>query len=449
MSVATCAAAGPNAGAAAPAPARAERPESADPSPPSSPSSTPLSAGPPSDAPRARPITPAGAGAVFYASSGASSTASSTASSAGARGAARPDDRLRAAIVEEARRLARKGGLTVPEGDPRLDLAMTDLARSLRGDDLPALDVVDFLLAHYGMIEPSPHLLMERASGGGDQKVREQTAGQLVEMLASAPMARVGVGVHRAGDQIYVVVALQEKNLELLQPIPRRLAVGAAAVIAGQLARSFRDPHLVVTEPGGAVRELATPARGASFRAELRCDAGVGRYQVEVTGVNDRGIAVLANFPLYCGMAPPGVAPRGTGEPPNALSPPAAEARLLALVNQDRRAAGVPPVAIDETLAGVARAHSRDMAEHELVAHVSPRTGTALDRAHRAGLSPAIIFENVGRAYSADEAEVGFMASPGHRSNILDRRATRIGIGVVPGRPVTGTTPLFVTQLLM
>jgi uncharacterized protein YkwD len=41
------------------------------------------------------------------------------------------------------------------------------------------------------------------------------------------------------------------------------------------------------------------------------------------------------------------------------------------------------------------------------------------------------------------------MASPGHRGNIVDPRARRVGIGIAFGKPVTGTRPMFVTQLFM
>ena len=88
------------------------------------------------------------------------------------------------------------------------------------------------------------------------------------------------------------------------------------------------------------------------------------------------------------------------------------------------------------------------MAEHDFVGHVSPRTGTALDRVRAAGLQPELILENVGRAYSAQEAESGFMASPGHRANVLEAKARKIGVGVALGKPVTGTIPLYVTQVL-
>jgi uncharacterized protein YkwD len=89
------------------------------------------------------------------------------------------------------------------------------------------------------------------------------------------------------------------------------------------------------------------------------------------------------------------------------------------------------------------------MVEHDFLGHISPRTGTAADRVRRAGLAPEILFENVGRAYSPDSAESGFLGSPGHRGNLLDPRARRIGVGVMFGPEQRGSArPLIVTQLL-
>ena len=179
------------------------------------------------------------------------------------------------------------------------------------------------------------------------------------------------------------------------------------------------------------------------------CSAGPGRYQVEVTADGAGGPGVLANFPLYCGVAPPRDAPVPAGVQPTVTSAKEAEARLLALVNRDRAAAGLAPLALDARLAEAARAHSHDMADHDFVAHISPTTGSAVERVARVGLTPDLLLENVGRAYSAEDAESGFMASPGHRGNILDKRARFIGIGVAVGRELAGSVPLFVTQLMM
>ena len=89
------------------------------------------------------------------------------------------------------------------------------------------------------------------------------------------------------------------------------------------------------------------------------------------------------------------------------------------------------------------------MAETGDVAHYSRRTGSVVDRVLAAKISPSprIIAENVGSALSAADAERGFMASPGHRDNILNRAITHVGVGVAVGREEGGTVPLFFTQV--
>jgi uncharacterized protein YkwD len=378
-------------------------------------------------------LVPSGPGARTYASAAAPENR-----------VARPDP-LRAKILEDAVALARRSGLPAPEGDPRLDQAMDDLARHLRGDDLPALEVVDFLLAHYGIVEPSPHLLLARATAGADREIRDHTLSEIAEVYKANPIARVGIGIDRVGELMYVVVGLQERHVEL-SSVPRHLPRGGGSAIAGKLVGRYRDPRVVITAPDGKVSEQEPTERAGGFRGQVRCSAD-GRYQVEVTAVDAAGTAVLANFPVFCGIQPPAVAPRGAGVKQSGISVGAAEKQLLALVNRDRATAGLRPVTPDARLTEIARAHSRDMADHDFVGHVSPRTGTALDRVRRGGLQPELVLENVGRAYSAEEAEAGFMSSPGHRGNLVDPRAARAGLGIVFGKPVTGTIPMFVTQL--
>jgi uncharacterized protein YkwD len=362
-------------------------------------------------------------------------------------------DPLRAAILAAVRAQVRRDGLTLPRADARLDRAMNDFARVLGPDDLPAPEAVAFLLAHYGLPDPPPHWLMERMTPGADQLIAERTAPAVLEALKSTPVARIGVGIDRAAAEVRVVVAVQGIDVEI-DPIPRQLPPGGRTTIAGRVEARFREPRVVVTAPDGSVREhgargtvgKAVPGR---FSDEVRCDAGPGCYQVEIAAATSAGPAVLANFPLFCGVPPPGEAPGPATVRPTPMTAAEAETRLLALVNRDRVAAHRKPLVLDARLSEIARAHSRDMAEHQFVAHVSPRTGSAAERVARAGLAPALLLENVGRAYSAEDAESGFMASPGHRGNILDVRATRIGIGIAIGREVNDMVPLLVTQLMM
>jgi uncharacterized protein YkwD len=384
--------------------------------------------------PKGPPVKPAGRGALTYGVP------------ARAKDVPRVrKDSLRAGILKDVAALARKAQRPVPKADARLDAAMNDLAHNLRDDDLPALEVVDFLLTHYGITEPSPHLLLSRATAGADREIRQQASKEIAEVLKAGPVSRIGIGVDRAGDLMYVVVGLQETHLSLA-PVPRQLARGAGASVEGKVVGKYRAARVVITAPDGKVAEQPLATAG-QVRGKVACQAD-GKYQVEVTAEDAMGTAVLANFPVFCGVPPPAIAPRGAGTRQRGVTGEVAEREGLALVNRDRAAAGLPPVAWDDSLAAIARAHSRDMADHDFVGHVSPRTGTVVDRVHKAGVTPGLILENVGRAYSAQEAQSGFMASPGHRANVVDARAKKIGVGVVLGKPITGTIPLYVTQVL-
>jgi uncharacterized protein YkwD len=416
-----------------PAPAK-EREARAPEAPPAPEREVAPQAPPPPAESKEAPLKPAGHGALAYAAAAKKNEPSV------------PKDPLRAGILKDVSALAKRERRPRPQADKRLDAAMNDLAHNLRGDDLPALEVVDFLLTHYGIAEPSPHLLLSRATAGADREIRTQALKEIAAVYKTDPVARVGIGIDRTGDLMYVVVGLQETHLAL-SPVPRRLPHSGEAPIAGKLVGRYQKARVVVTSPDGKVTEQEPSTREGWVRGRVACAAD-GRYQVEVTADDASGTAVLANFPVFCGVEPPAVAPRGAGTRQARVSAGTAEQDVLALVNRDRAAAGLGAVTWDPKLADIARAHSRDMADHDFVGHVSPRTGTALDRVHKGGLTPDLILENVGRAYSAQEVEAGFMASPGHRANVVEPRATKLGVGVVLGAPVTGTIPLYVTQIL-
>jgi uncharacterized protein YkwD len=357
-----------------------------------------------------------------------------------------PADPVRRSLLAEVRAAAGKLRVPVPAEDARLDWAMTDLARHIHDNQLPALDVLEFLLGHYGLIDPSPHILMAAAPLRGNVEISARARGELTEMLRAAGIGRAGIGVDRSADTIYIVVGLQESRVTLLKPVPRRLPPGGRAELAARIAPGYTKPEVAITGPGGGVAEQTPVLRDGVLRGEVRCAAD-GRYQVEIVASGPTGSAVLANFPVYCGVAPAAATPRGAGVRAVAMTADEAEAQILALINRDRQLAGVAPVVADGKLTAIARAHAHDMVDHDFVGHVSPRTGNTVERVHRAGLTPGFISENVGRGYTADEAEQGFMASPGHRANIVDPRPRRVGVGVVFGAVVSGTRPLFVTQL--
>lgn len=112
---------------------------------------------------------------------------------------------------------------------------------------------------------------------------------------------------------------------------------------------------------------------------------------------------------------------------------PAAEQRMLELVNRERTERGLQPLQPDETLRAVARAHSTDMFQRSYFAHVNPDSETPFERMRKGGARFQAAGENLALAPTVDLAHNGLMNSPGHRANILSPAFGRVGIGVADG----------------
>ncbi|KKZ14451.1 MAG: hypothetical protein TH68_04720 [Candidatus Synechococcus spongiarum 142] len=142
------------------------------------------------------------------------------------------------------------------------------------------------------------------------------------------------------------------------------------------------------------------------------------------------------------------------------LSPSSIENWIIHYTNAEREAAGLRPLSHDPAISAIAREHSRNMIRfglyHEI--HGKDPTDRALeagytcrayhgDGSYSFGLSENIyeypkitewsetLTEIVPTSFQGDQTMAlalvqGWMNSPGHRRNILDNSARRIGIGV-------------------
>jgi len=121
---------------------------------------------------------------------------------------------------------------------------------------------------------------------------------------------------------------------------------------------------------------------------------------------------------------------------------PDLEAEMLQLVNEERAANGLEPLAADTALTRVARLHSADMFRRGYFSHYTPEGKDPFDRIRRHKIRFLAAGENLALAPTLDIAHEGLMNSPGHRANILQKRFGRVGIGVMEG----GFHRLMITQ---
>ncbi len=121
-----------------------------------------------------------------------------------------------------------------------------------------------------------------------------------------------------------------------------------------------------------------------------------------------------------------------------------AENQILAQVNAARAQKGCQPLAMDARLSKSAYGHARAMAEKNFFSHTGANGSSSKSRAHAEGYRSNFIGENVGMG-QASSAEVfsNWMASKGHRANILDCRFSETGIGMFyqpNDKPLPGRT---------
>jgi uncharacterized protein YkwD len=139
--------------------------------------------------------------------------------------------------------------------------------------------------------------------------------------------------------------------------------------------------------------------------------------------------------------------------------PTTLERRVHDLINAERAKTHARALSWDADLAAIARAHSADMAARRFFGHVNPDGDDPTARGRRAGYDcrkalsstedriglAENLYEISGNAPVdiARRSVIGWMKSPGHRQNILEKNYTKTGIGVARAGDTIYITQLF------
>lgn len=104
--------------------------------------------------------------------------------------------------------------------------------------------------------------------------------------------------------------------------------------------------------------------------------------------------------------------------------------RIVELINLRRREAGLAPLTVHQTLTACAQKYSEVQASQSNIDHTGPDGSTPGQRLSRCGYRWKHFGENLAAGQtSAEEVVSAWMASPGHRRNILSPKVREIGIG--------------------
>lgn len=121
--------------------------------------------------------------------------------------------------------------------------------------------------------------------------------------------------------------------------------------------------------------------------------------------------------------------------------------QIIALTNQKRAESGLPALSTNGLLAQAAAAKAADMFVDNYWAHNSPSGKTPWSFIAAAGYKYVYAGENLARDFGDPDSVVNaWMASPSHRSNLLDRNFKEIGVAVSDGK-LEGREGILVVQM--
>jgi len=139
----------------------------------------------------------------------------------------------------------------------------------------------------------------------------------------------------------------------------------------------------------------------------------------------------------------PSPQPQPIPGPVDGLTPE--EQQMVDWINQERTERGLNPLTVNMKLVELARLKSKDIIENNYFSHTSPTYGSPYEMEKAAGISARIMGgENIAKAASIGIAHMRFMASEGHRFNILYPDYDEVGVGVVHYQYGVTVTQLFI-----
>ncbi len=119
---------------------------------------------------------------------------------------------------------------------------------------------------------------------------------------------------------------------------------------------------------------------------------------------------------------------------PNIDATKSIESEVIRLTNVERSKQGLAPLQGDWQLSRVARYKSADMRDRGYFSHTSPTYGSPFDMMKSFNISYRTAGENIAAGQTtAAQVVQEWMASPGHRKNILSANYTHIGVGYAKG----------------
>ncbi len=258
----------------------------------------------------------------------------------------------------------------------------------------------------------------------------------------------------------------------LLRPVATLAIILVGYIAAGMIARAVAEISEAIVSPNtfagtmssligavigglkvsilmGFVLQIGTPMLPTDSNLYHQIDRS--RLSESVISLSQRVQPIIRNSiePIFSGEARVDPNAEFDGgqrlpipEPVPLFASPEAEERMLELINEERRQAGLPALVMSPLAREVAQQHSNEMFRYGYLSHTNKEGKSPAERLREAGISFTSASENVAFAPSVDSAFNALLDNTNQRRNILSDQFRRIGIGIYDG----GLWGIMVTQ---
>lgn len=307
-------------------------------------------------------------------------------------------------------------------------VAARNAARIVRGEPSFASDELAFTMRSAGMPYVWPRAWSTRGKGLDATKVGDEL-GKFVTRSRAIGVRRCGIARLQAADGGTVISVVTVDALADLDRVPTLARVGEWITIRATMRVKASDAKVVLLGPRGPPRTVLASLSDDEVRATFSVDQP-GEWLVQVLATSTTGPRPVLEAYILAGTSPPlrfaeSPAP---GEDAASLAVNDSEA-MRSMLNAARVSEGLKPLAGDPVLDKLAIAHSVRMRDQRAIGH-DLGDGDLPERLAVAGIIFRSRGENLAAAATTVRAHRALWLSPSHRSNLLDARFTRLGLGV-------------------
>ncbi len=313
-----------------------------------------------------------------------------------------------------------------------VQVAGRNVGRQLRGEPPFASDELGWTLRAAGAPEVWPRAWSIEGGKLEEADVQKRVT-EWSEQMHPLGERRCGVSraTSRAGVSVVSVVAVDA--LADLDPLPTLARTGEWVKLKGHMLVPATEAKVVLLGPRGLPKTvLASLDDQGEIRATFSVDQP-GVWFVQVLATVSTGPRPVLEAYIHAGTMPPDhfAESPAPGEDAGQNAPSDVEG-VRRMVNAARAAEGLAALTADPRLDQLAQEHAQRMFDTKTVGH-DVGNGDPRSRVAAAGISSRATGENVAAASTLERAHRALWASPSHRGNVLEKRFSNLGIGVVKG----------------